>query len=80
MTKVLSMLVNTIDKVKRFCTCNTCFDGDVYVSSTKYTVDGKSILGLFSLSLTFAVKVEISCDDASKIDKLLDDYKSNGLI
>ena len=61
--KVLDVLLNTIDKVKRFTNIANKFDCDVDVIQGKYTVDGRSILGIFSLNLTDTVTVEIENDN-----------------
>lgn len=45
--------LNTIDKVKRFVNISTSLIcDDIRLSSGKYIVDGKSILGIFSLDLS----------------------------
>ena len=69
--KVLDVLLNTIDKVKRFTNIANKFDCDVDVIQGKYTVDGRSILGIFSLNLTDTVTVEIENDNEKQIDRFL---------
>lgn len=45
--------LNTIDKVKRFVNISTSLTcDDIRLSSGRYIVDGKSILGIFSLDLS----------------------------
>lgn len=70
--EVLDVLLNTIDKVKKFTTIANKFDCDIDVLQGRYTVDGKSIMGVFSLDLTKPVIVEIDSDDEKEIDKFLD--------
>lgn len=62
--------INTIENAKEFASiCNKCHDGDIVVKQNRYVVDGKSILGIFSLNLLGPVKVIIdSKNDNSKID------------
>lgn len=44
--------INTIEKAKEFVSiCSKYHDGDILVKQNKYAVDGKSILGIFSLNL-----------------------------
>ena len=43
--------VNTMDDIKKFVAYLNQFPNDVDVSSAQYVVDGKSILGVFSLNL-----------------------------
>lgn len=50
--------LETLNDVKCFCNlCSMC-SGEVDVFSDRYVVSGKSIMGLFSLDLTKALKVE----------------------
>lgn len=60
------IMLNTIDKVKRFGVISSVQNFDMDLSSDRYTVDAKSILGIFSLDLTKAMKLTIyaSKDDA----------------
>lgn len=43
--KKVKLLINSIEKVKRFVNINTNFIGDVDVCSGRYIIDGKSIMG-----------------------------------
>lgn len=70
--EVLDVLLNTINKVKKFTTITNKFDCNIDVLQGRYTVDGKSIMGVFSLDLTKTVIVEIDSDDEKEIDKFLD--------
>lgn len=50
--------INTVDKVKEFCSlCSKCPE-DVLVYSGRYIISAKSLMGLFSLNLTKPLKVE----------------------
>lgn len=55
----LLIRLNTIDAVRRFAGIVTAFDGDVLLKSGRYVVDGKSILGIFSLDLSKPLIVSI---------------------
>lgn len=70
--EVLDVLLNTIDKVKRFTTITNNFDCEIDVIQGKYIVDGRSIMGIFSLNLTETVTVEIESDDEKEIDRFLE--------
>ena len=61
--------INTIEKAKEFVSiCSKYQDGDILVKQNKYAVDGKSILGIFSLNLVEPVKVIMDSEnDNSKI-------------
>ncbi len=63
---MITILLNTVDSVKKFANVTLRCKGDVTVKSAantsgvEYVVDGKSLLGLFSLNLSEPVKVEFS--------------------
>lgn len=61
--------INTIEKAKEFVSiCSKYHDVDILVKQNKYAVDGKSILGIFSLNLVEPVKVIMDSEnDNSKI-------------
>lgn len=62
--------INTIEKAKEFASiCSKYNDEDIIVKQNRYVVDGKSILGIFSLNLLEPVKVIIDSEnDNVKID------------
>ena len=55
----ITIKLNSIDKVKEFVRIITNFDNDFDVRSGRYTVDGKSILGIFSLDLARPLELDI---------------------
>lgn len=56
------VVINTVGKVKKFCSlCSKC-KGDVLVFSDKYIVSGKSPMGIYSLDLSKPLKVEFHGD------------------
>lgn len=80
MKKSLKMLVNTIEKVKSFIDCNSRFDGNVDVVSSRYIINGKSIMGMFSLDLTDEIEVVIESDSEQDIESLIENYKATKLL
>ncbi len=50
--KTVSVLLNTIDKVRSFVTAASSYRGELDLKSGRYTVDAKSIMGIFSLDLS----------------------------
>lgn len=60
----LFLNLNNIDRVKGFVALANTFDFDIDVSVKQYTVDGKSIMGLFSLNLMESVTVTIRSNSA----------------
>ena len=58
--------IDTIDAVKDFCNKACSCTCDVDVKSGRYVVSGKSIMGLFSLSLDKPLEVEIAGETEGK--------------
>lgn len=54
---MVKVRLNTISDVQNFCRLSSSLYGDVDIISGKYMVNGKSILGLFSLDLSNPVEV-----------------------
>ena len=56
--------MHTIEEVKSFVKLVNTFESNVYCIQGRYTVDGKSLMGIFTLNLPdgFIVKVENSND------------------
>lgn len=55
--------LNTIKDVNDFASICSKYNGDIRVKQNKFSVDGKSILGLFSLNLLDSVKVTIDSEN-----------------
>ena len=73
--KTTNIKLSTIADVRDFVNAVTAFDGDIDLSSGRYVVDGKSIMGIFSLDLLSPIKLTIHSDNAdellSKIGKFI---------
>ncbi len=59
-----NILLSSINDVKNFVNIVNRYDFDVDLTSGRYVVDAKSIMGIFSLDLSKAIKVEVHSDDA----------------
>jgi phosphotransferase system HPr-like phosphotransfer protein len=69
------VLLNSIDKVKGFVNTVSRFDSDFDMLSGHYIVDGKSIMGIFSLDLARPIKVLVYNDgEFPAIREALSDY------
>lgn len=53
-----SILLDSVDKVKRFVNIVTKFEKDAFIKSGRYIIDAKSIMGIFSLDLTKPLLLE----------------------
>lgn len=62
--KSFDISLKSINDVKDFVNIVNKYDFDVDLSSGRYIVDAKSIMGIFSLDLSKPIKVEIQNDDS----------------
>lgn len=65
----LTIKLNTIEDVYEFVRIATDCAVEVDVKQKHYTVNGKSILGIFSLDLTQPVQLIIKSGDYSKFEQ-----------
>lgn len=70
--KTFNIVLKSINDVKDFVNYVNKYDFDVDLTSGRYVVDGKSIMGIFSLDLSSPIKVDIYSDDC---DKFCDEIK-----
>ncbi|MCL2057551.1 MAG: HPr family phosphocarrier protein [Oscillospiraceae bacterium] len=64
--KTFNILLKSINDVKDFVNVSNKYDFDVDLTSGRYVVDAKSIMGIFSLDLSKAIKVEVHSGDSDK--------------
>lgn len=73
--KTVQISLNSIDKVKAFVNTVTQFDYDFDLISGRYTIDAKSIMGIFSLDLSKPIDLAIHVEnDEADILEALDPY------
>ncbi len=70
--KSVTVMLDTITKVKDFVNQLLTVPYDVDLVSGKYVIDAKSIMGIFSLDLSKAIELRIYSDDC---DALLEKLK-----
>lgn len=68
--------LNTMDDIKNFVYLLNEFENDVDVSSAQYVVDGKSILGVFSLDLDKALTVRFHGELSAEYQEKLKPYEA----
>ncbi|NSW91835.1 MAG: HPr family phosphocarrier protein [Firmicutes bacterium] len=61
--KSFNIMLKSINDVKDFVNIVNKYDFDIDLSSGRYVVDAKSIMGIFSLDLSKPIKVEAHTDD-----------------
>ena len=72
--KTFMIKLNTLEDVRKFVNIVTAFEGDIDLKSGTYTVDAKSIMGIFSLDLLNPVEMTIHCDCCDAIVEKLSAY------
>jgi phosphocarrier protein HPr len=63
--KAFNIMLRSINDVKDFVNIVNKYDFDVDLTSGRYVVDAKSIMGIFSLDLSKPIKVEVQLDDCN---------------
>lgn len=63
--------LNVITDVKEFVNIAFKAEGDVDLLCGRYHIDGKSIMGIFSLPLDKPIEMEIADEDAEKLNSQL---------
>ena len=71
MLKAMIKLVS-IDDVKDFVRKANMFDYDIDLSLGKYTVDAKSIMGIFSLDLSREIELTVHSDSREFLEAAAD--------
>lgn len=66
----LNIMLGTINDVKEFVNTVSQYDFDIDLSSGKYVVNAKSIMGIFSLDLTKKIKLTAHTDDDGFFEKI----------
>ncbi len=70
--KTVKVRLSSIEAVRDFVEVVRQFDGDIDLSSGRYIVDAKSIMGIFSLDLMNPITLTAHSDNC---DKLIEDLK-----
>ena len=70
--KTFNIKLNSINHVKTFVNTVNKYDFDVDLTSGRYVVDAKSIMGIFSLDLSKPIKVEVYSED---VGQFMDEMK-----
>lgn len=68
--KTFEVDLRVIETVKEFVRIANTIPTDVIVSEGKYVIDGKSIMGIFSLNLSSPVTVTVQSEYAECFNKM----------
>lgn len=63
--KSIQISLNSIEKVKQFVNLINAYDCDFDLSSGRYIIDAKSIMGIFSLDLGKPLRLDIYDDESA---------------
>ena len=72
--KTFNIMLNSIMDVKEFVNIVNRFPSEIDLTSSRYVVDAKSIMGIFSLDLSKPIKVDVHSDDCADLMAELDKY------
>ena len=72
--KSVSIKLPTIEAVQKFVDTVCEYDADITLSSGRYIVDAKSIMGIFSLDLRMPICMTVDSDDCDDIIAAVDEY------
>jgi len=76
--KSIEVTLNSIDKVKNFVNTISKFNSDFDLVSGRYVIDGKSIMGIFSLDLSKPIRLDIHNDqEADEVIKEINSFINN---
>lgn len=78
MKKEITIDLGTISKVKQFVHITEEFESEIDVVSGRYTVDAKSIMGLFSLNILEPLIVRINSENEEEIksfNRVMEEFK-----
>ncbi|MBR4589085.1 MAG: HPr family phosphocarrier protein [Bacteroidaceae bacterium] len=70
--------LNTIDRVKRFVKICDNYEEDIDLSSGRYIIDAKSIMGIFSFDLTKPLNIRIhsnNIDVVRRFNEEMSEYR-----
>ncbi|MCR5388676.1 MAG: HPr family phosphocarrier protein [Lachnospiraceae bacterium] len=72
--KTVTVLLNSIDKVKSFVNTISKYDVEFDLVSGRYVIDAKSIMGIFSLDLSKPIELKIHSDSVDGILAAIEPY------
>ena len=62
-----NVVLSSINDVKNFVNIVSKYDYEIDLTSGRYVVDAKSIMGIFSLDLSKPIKVEVHTEDCADL-------------
>lgn len=71
----MRVLLDTIEKIKRFNSIVQNYDADIDLISGRYVIDAKSIMGIFSLDCSRPFEVAVHGEQAEEFQKELEEFE-----
>ena len=72
--KTYNIMLDSINKVKAFVNIVAKCDYDVDLTSGRYVVDAKSIMGIFSLDLSKPIKLDVHSDECDAFEAEIKEF------
>lgn len=72
--KSINIRLSTIADVRDFVNAIASYDGDVDLASGRYVVDGKSIMGIFSLDLLSPIQLTAHGENTDELFAKIDRF------
>lgn len=73
--KTFNILLSSINDIKAFVNIVNKYEFDVDLTSGRYVVDAKSIMGIFSLDLSKPIKVDVHAEGEDS-EKFIEEIKA----
>ena len=70
-----NIMLSSIEAVKKFVSITTKYDFQINLTTDKYKIDAKSIMGVFSLDLSKPVTLEVQSDAAAEFLAEIEQFK-----
>ena len=75
MTLKMTINLNDVSKIKKFCNVVMKFESDIDLVKGRYVIDAKSTIGVFTLDLSLPVDVVLHSNDMEEIKLFTDSMK-----
>lgn len=72
--KEFKVKIETIDEVKKFVSTVMTFNYDIDLTSGRYAIDAKSIMGIFSIDLSKELKLVAHTDDTAELEAAIGQF------
>ena len=78
--KVFKITLNEVENAKKFCNTVTYSECKVSLCRDGWVINGKSLLGIFSLDLSIPVECVVESESEEMLNNLIDSLKDLNII